>query len=98
MDLVERLEAARGGDAGAKGADQLFHAGVDVGAIEGRHAGVEGREQTLDRRLALDGAMTAGQLPAAADDARDLVIRPQGDALDLRHGASSCGSGTAVTS
>ena len=61
----------------ARGADQLLDAGVDVGAIEGEDAGLVVGDQMLDRRLPVDRPVAAGELPAAADDPRDLVAGTQ---------------------
>src|SRR6185295_6732341 len=52
----------------------------------------------VERDPAIDGAVTAGELPAPLDDPRDLVAGRQGDARDPRRHAGGGGSGTAVTS
>jgi len=57
----------------AEVADQGLDAGIDVGAVEGGHAGFDEGGHVGDRPVAVDVAVAAGQMPAALDDARDLV-------------------------
>ena len=78
-------------------ADERFHAGVNVGAVEGRDARVHepihvGHRGRRINRL----SMTVGQLPAALQQARDGVAGRELNAWDLHVHAG--GSGTAVTS
>ena len=60
-------------------AEERLDAGVDVGAVE---AVSRRRRMRACRRAraAVDGAVAAGQLPAAADDPRNAVARRQRDA------------------
>ena len=95
LEPVDGASALLVEEARAEPAIQLLDAGVDVGAVEGRDAGVESRDEVVDGRVAVDRAMPAGELPAAADDARDLVARREGATLH-RHGLSEPSSGTAV--
>ena len=66
-------------DLGAEFADQLLDAGIDVGAVESGDAGLEERHEVLDGGRAVDGAVAAGELPAAAYDAGDLVAGAKRD-------------------
>ena len=52
---------------GAECADQLLHAGIDVGAIEGENASLAGGNEIGDGFLPFDGAMAAGERRAADD-------------------------------
>jgi hypothetical protein len=74
---------------------ELLDTRIDIGAVEGGDAGVESRQQVPDRLLAIDCTMTAGELPATANDARDLVARREAATL---HGQAppDCGRRTAV--
>ena len=75
LDAVERrLAALHRGSAGGSAPISVLDAGIDVGAVEGGDAGIgEGGHVAERRRRASTGAMAAGELPAAADDARDVV-------------------------
>ena len=75
LDARERFLAAQIAVAQAEAADQLLDAGVDVGAVEGGDAGVGEGDHVGDRIVALHRAVAGGELPAAADDARNLVVR-----------------------
>ncbi len=77
-----------------EGADQRLDAGVDVGAIEGGEAGVEGGLEGVEGRCLLDRPVAAGELPVAADHARDRVAGAEFGLLD--HRGPQSGSGTAV--
>ena len=57
----------------AERADQLLDAGIDVGAVEGGDAGVGEGDHVAHRIVAHRLAVAGGKLPAAADDARNLV-------------------------
>src|SRR4029453_4235887 len=81
----ERLRAVLFSIGRLEFADDLLDAGIDVGAVKGRYAGFGRGDQVGDRGALVDGAMAAGQLPAAANDARDLIAWPQGEML---HGSS----------
>ena len=41
-------------DLGASCAEHLLDAGIDVGAVEGRDAGIAKRNEIVDRRFAVD--------------------------------------------
>ena len=51
-------------------ADQFLNAGVDVGTIETRDAGVDEACHVALGRRAIDRAVTAGEVPATLYDAR----------------------------
>ena len=79
---------------GPEGADQGLDAGVDVGAVEGGEAGVEGGREGVEGRLLVDRTVAAGELPVAADHARDRIAGAEFGVFD--HRVSEPGSGTAV--
>ena len=64
-------------------ADQRFDAGVDVGAVEGRDARVDEPIHVGERGGRVDGAVAAGQLPPALQQARDRVAGRELNAGDL---------------
>ena len=76
-------------------ADQRLHPDVDVGAIEGRDAGVDIAIGIAQRRVHVDRAVAAGKLPAALEHTRDVVA---GRERNTRHRSFLGGSGTTVTS
>ena len=79
--------------------DQLLDAGVDVGAVEARDAGLDVAPHVFDSRVDRDLAVAARELPAALDDARDAVAGSQlGSRERGRRHQGRFGSGTAVTS
>ena len=89
--------AARLAQPRAKRSIELFDAGIDVGAIKRRHARVEGGEQILERAVGFDSPVSAGELPSAADDAGDHVVRR--DFADVHaHALLRGGRGIAVVS
>src|SRR6185503_19076675 len=71
-----------------------FDTGVDVGAVDCVQAGIDEGRDVAHRTFAVDLAVAAGELPAAAHDARDAVSGRELDRLD--HGRS--GNCTAVVS
>ncbi len=73
LEGARRLGSAPCDEPCPEGADQGLDPGVDIGAIEGRQPGVERRLQGVERLLLADGAVAAGELPIAADDARDGI-------------------------
>ena len=82
-------------------ADQLLDAGVDVGAIERRDPGVD--ERVPCRRTAafsIDRAVTAGELPAALDHARDRIAGRRARSTGWRRhvGVRAAGAARRVTS
>ncbi len=94
-DAVDHGLAVAAAIIGAEVADHRLDAGIDVGAVEGDDAGFGEGLHVGDRGGAVDGAMAAGELPAAADDARDSVVGREVETL--HQGAhSGFGSGTAV--
>ena len=95
LDAPERLAAAQIGIAHSEPADQLLDSGVDVGAVERGDARIGKGDQVADRILAGRRAVAARQLPAAAYDARDFVIRRKPDSLHgrLSHRAAPPWSG-----
>ena len=95
---LRRFDPARRHEARAHLAVQLLDPGIDVGAIEGEDAGVEGGDQIVERGGAVDGPMAAGELPAAADDARDRIARRKLEGLDAAHATLWGGNGVAVVS
>ena len=80
-----RLDPARRQKARTHLAVKLLDPGIDVGAIEGEDAGVEGGDEIVERCGAIDRPMAAGELPAAADDAGDRIIRRKLEGLDAAH-------------
>ena len=64
--------------------DQLFDAGVNIGAVKGVQARFCKVGHVVDRAVGLHLAVVSGQLPAASDQACDLIAWRQGDGLD-RH-------------
>src|SRR5207302_5116684 len=56
-----------------EGTNQCLDAGVDVGAVEGRDAGLDEPRHVFHRLLGIDCAVAAGQVPAALDEARHRV-------------------------
>ena len=98
LDRPHRLGAAQIGQPRTERADQFLDAGIDVGAVERRDAGVERRDEIVDRGFAVDRPMPARELPAAANDAGDFVIRAKFDPRDVGHFGSAPGSGAAVVS
>ena len=81
----------------AESADQLLDAGIDVGAVESEDAGVAEGGEIGDRQAAIEVAVPAGELPAAADDARDLVAGRR-DSIRCIGRCLMSSSGTAVVS
>src|SRR5205814_7874264 len=77
-------------------ADERFDAGVDVRAVERRDSGVHEPTHVGQRISRVDTTVTAGQLPAAFQEARDRVAGRELDAG--QHWSQRGGSGTAVTS
>ncbi len=77
---------------------EVFDAGVDVGAIEGENACVEGDDEIIDGADPIDLSVPPGKLPPAADEARNRITRRQFDGLDARHPAPREGKGVAVVS
>jgi hypothetical protein len=73
VDGAERLGAAQVAIAHPEPADQVLHAGVDVGAVEGDDAAIGEGDHVLDRRRGIDRSVPAGHLPTAADDPRNHV-------------------------
>jgi hypothetical protein len=63
------------GELQAGGTDQFLDAGIDVGAVIGDDARIECRDEIVDGLCAVDLAMAAGELPAAANDPRNRIIR-----------------------
>src|SRR5687767_8403076 len=93
LDAVQRLLPALVAVARPELADQFLDAGIDVGAVEGGDAGI-GEGHHVTGRIVADGrAVAAGQLPAAADHARDVIAGRERDAL---HGRYALEIGTAV--
>src|SRR5580658_9192152 len=80
----------------AEGADQLLHAGVDVGAVESRDAGFDEHGHVLDGLLRIDRAVVAGEMPASFDDPGEGVAVGKG--IARYHRESCVGRGTAVVS
>jgi len=97
-DRLHGVGAAQIGDPRTERAEQLLDAGIDVGAIERRDAGVERGDEIVDRGLAIDRSMSARELPTAANDAGDFVIRAKLDPRDIGHFGAAPGSGVAVVS
>ena len=64
----------------AEAADQDLDILVDVGAIESRDARFDERRHVDDRLTVIDCAMVTGELPAALDDAGNVVARRNLDA------------------
>jgi hypothetical protein len=75
LDLAQRLGAAHPLILLPEIPDQGFHPGVDIGAVEGRDAGIGKGDHVFDTGLAVDIAMSAGQLPATLDDTGNPVPR-----------------------
>ena len=82
-----------------KAADQFLDAGVDIRAVEGGDPGIGEGDHVRDGLVAIHRPVPAGQLPATADDAGDVVagrdcdalhdvlpIRHRGEPLWSRHG------------
>ena len=82
---LRRVDPARRHEALAHLSDEVLDPGIDVGAIEGEDASVEGCDQIVERRGAIDRPVAAGELPAAADDARDRVAPRKLEGLDDAH-------------
>jgi hypothetical protein len=95
---LRRFDSAHRREALAHLSVQILDSGIDVGAIEGENAGVEGGDQIVERGGAVDRAMAAGELPAAADDSRDRIARRKLERLDAGHAALWGGKGVAVVS
>jgi hypothetical protein len=68
----------------AKPSDQLFNAGVDVGTIESGDTFLDESGHVVQRLRRVDCAMVAGEMPAALDDARDLIPVADRDAHERR--------------
>ena len=96
--MAATSSAALAGQPHARGADQFLDAGIDVGAIIGPDAGIEGGDQVGHRLLAIDRAVPAGKLPAAANDARNRIAGAEFEGLGGHFSSFSFGSGTAVVS
>ncbi|MEZ5286217.1 MAG: hypothetical protein R2712_15680 [Vicinamibacterales bacterium] len=101
--LGVHAHAGRGGaaiatEAGEEASDERLDARVDVGAIEGRDAGIDERSHVVERRLLVDRTVAAGELPAALQQARDLIPGREARTRDRRARHGRGGSGTAVTS
>ena len=93
LECAGRLGAAPSGEPGPECADQGFDAGVDVGAVEGGEAGVEGRlerdgtamlvvEQNLDFALRIADRWAVLKLGAIDDEG---VCEPDARARVLEH-------------
>src|SRR3954447_6097639 len=80
-------------------ADHLLDAGIDVGAIESGHAGIDEGGHVADRLAGVDVPMSASELPAASQQAGNAISGREFDGLDGHSAGSSLfGRGTAVTS
>ena len=96
---VRRLGAARRDEPRPHRAIELLDAGIDVGAVESEDAGVESGDEIVDGAFPIDRAMAAGELPAAADDARNRVSGGKFVGFDdSGHSAPRVARGTAVVS
>src|SRR5882672_4665921 len=82
LDLPQRSRAVALRIFGAKFSDKLFHARVDVGAVEGGNARFAIDDKILDSLASIEAPMSASELPAATDNPRNLIARPEGKALD----------------
>ena len=74
----ERLGAVPAAIFGAHRTHQFFDAGVDVGAVEGEMPASAEGDEIVDRGGAVDGAVAAGELPAAADERARCRSRDEG--------------------
>ena len=72
---------------------EVFDAGVDVGAIEGENACVEGDDEIIDGADPIDLSVPPGKLPPAADEARNRITRRQFDGLDAASSRAPRGQG-----
>src|SRR5437764_7307086 len=86
----------QGGVGATEGTDQCFDASVDVGAVEGRDAGLDEPRHVFDRLLGIDRAVAASQMPAALDEAGHRVTI--GEGIPGNHLVRPSGGVTAVTS
>ncbi len=80
-DFLKRPEASALGVGAAEGTHDVLDTGIDVRTIEGGDAGIGRGDQVLDRVGAVDGTVPAGELPAAAQHARNVVVVGQTEAL-----------------
>ncbi len=53
--------------------DQLLHARIDVGAVEGEDAGLTEGRKIGDGRVSIDRAVATGELPATANNPRNFI-------------------------
>src|SRR5258707_13567109 len=60
-------------------ADQTFDAGIDIRTAEGGDPCVDERRHILLRLFGIDVPMITGEVPAAFDDARNVVVAGQGN-------------------
>ena len=101
LDQRHRLRAEASPIVFPESADHLLHAGIDVGAVERRDAGLRKGRHVPDRPVSVDRPVVAGKLPAALDQAGNAIALCQLEALDRgrAHRSSSLpGRATAVVS
>ena len=98
LDAGQRLGPVTVPVAAAERADQLLDAGVDVGAVESRDAGLaEAARSAMAACRSID-AVAAGELPAAADDPRNLIARAKLQMLGRAQSRLPVSERTAVVS
>lgn len=79
----------------AKGADQLFNAGIDISTVKCRDPGIGKRDHVFECLGLVHRAMATCQLPAAPDHPGNAVALAK---LDAGNGHFCSGNGTAVVS